>query len=204
VVDALLPRGSNANTVPKLGVENLKQSSLLKLAEQMGQEMSPGRAGALRESAQLPPGDYLDRPDRQDPHARGEVLVAAVLRAFLKVWAKRIESLGTIATGQVDRQRVVEDGAGAAKNLLTMVIRSIDYAALRILLQIDRCLQSARSVSAGPPSRGAPIASPRARPSKQRLNWSTGTRTRCNARAHRLLPPRADSRSLHSTAFESV
>jgi hypothetical protein len=128
VVDALLPRGSNANTVPKLGVENLKQSSLLKLAEQMGQEMSPGRAGALRESAQLPPGDYLDRPDRQDPHARGEVLVAAVLRAFLKVWAKRIESLGTIAKGQVDRQRVVEDGAGAAKNLLTMVIRSIDYA----------------------------------------------------------------------------
>jgi hypothetical protein len=128
VVDALLPRGRTANTVAKLGIEGLKKTSLLKLAEQMGREMSPGRASALRESAELPPGDYLDRSDRQEPHARGEVLVAAVLRAFLKVWAKRLESLGTVMNGQLDRQRVVEDGKDAAMQLLTMVIRAIDYA----------------------------------------------------------------------------
>jgi hypothetical protein len=124
----LLPRGKEADTVPRsqLTTARLKKSTLLGLAEEMG-VLSHARGAALRQSAQLPPGDYLGRPDFQEPHQRGEVLVAAVLNTFLDMWVERVERLGTF-NGQVDRGRVAEDGVEAASHLLTMAIRAIDYA----------------------------------------------------------------------------
>jgi len=53
--------------------------------------------------------------------------VAAVLNAFLTAWVKRLEALGQVAPGRLDRGRVVEEGSMIADYLLTMVIRALDY-----------------------------------------------------------------------------
>ena len=112
--------------------EALRRSALLGLAQQMGQELSAVRGQALRRSVTLVPSpDHLDgekSPDFLEPHRRGEILVAAMLNAFLDVWGKRLASLGEITKGHLDRSRVVEEGANAADYLLTMAIRALDYS----------------------------------------------------------------------------
>jgi hypothetical protein len=70
----------------------------------------------------------LQDPAFDEPHERGEILVAAVMNAFLEVWSRRLKSTGEIAPGLVDRRRVVEEGADLAARLLTMAIRALDYA----------------------------------------------------------------------------
>ena len=47
------------------------------------------------------------------------MLVAAMMRAFLDVWTRRLEALGTIDTEFLDLQRVAEEGADVADLLLT-------------------------------------------------------------------------------------
>ena len=125
----------------ELTEEKLKESILFGMAEQMGQEMAAAirgdRGTALRRSIELPPLTNDDDPDKyekmpeyQEPHRRGEILVAAVLKAFLGVWLKRIERLkkGRSPGSMLDRLMVVEQGSDAAEQLLTMCIRAIDYA----------------------------------------------------------------------------
>ncbi|HEX8127889.1 MAG TPA: hypothetical protein VF527_02230 [Pyrinomonadaceae bacterium] len=163
--------------VESLRLEALRESLLTGLAEEVGNEsveadeMTGVRKGALRRSVRLTPEDYFREkildPERFDePHFRGEVLVAAVMNAFLLVWVKRLRSLGSkvpralrtrkveapgrppappggrdgIAaaadgseveeelSGFLSRARVVEEGAGVADYLLTMVIRALDYS----------------------------------------------------------------------------
>ncbi|MBZ5563036.1 MAG: hypothetical protein LAP13_11535 [Acidobacteriia bacterium] len=63
-----------------------------------------------------------------EPHDRGELLVAAVMNAFLSIWLKRIARLGGGTTPEVDLETVAEQGALAAEHLLTMAIRAIDYS----------------------------------------------------------------------------
>lgn len=126
----------------------LLRSSLLKLAEEMGQELSGIRGQALRHSVKLEPGrDYMNEGAFQEEHRRGEILVAAMLRSFLDIWLARLDKVGTISKGKKDRSLVVEDGAKAADHLLTMAIRSIDYcppvdlsftAYLSALLTVDQ------------------------------------------------------------------
>jgi hypothetical protein len=130
VVDALLPRGQRPDTVPRkaLTPEKLKQSALLGLAEEMGQEMQVARGSALRRSVERPPGNYLDQPEFGEPHMRGEIFAAAVLSAFVQVWAARLLRSGVVVPGEVARERAVEDGADVANRLLSVVIRAIDYA----------------------------------------------------------------------------
>ncbi|HEV2705586.1 MAG TPA: hypothetical protein VGV59_06650 [Pyrinomonadaceae bacterium] len=162
-----------------LTIEELRESLLTGLAEQVGQEtaeageMAGARQGALRRSVKLTPGEYIKNiDDFAEPHRRGEVLVAAVMNAFLHVWVKRLSSLGSKSAGDtrakndetrgtpvssdtptqagarersqggetvkpaesnkpsgyLNRARVVEEGAGVADYLLTMVIRALDYA----------------------------------------------------------------------------
>jgi hypothetical protein len=112
-----------------LTLEKLRKSTLFGLADEMGQEMSAIRGDALRRSASLLPSpDYIKDPEYIEPHKRGEILVAAMMNAFLMVWEKRLEPLGDIEKGYLDRQRVVEEGAAAADYLLTMAIRALDYA----------------------------------------------------------------------------
>lgn len=112
----------------KLSQEALRRSLLFGLAKEMGQELSGVRGNVLRRSVELKPSPtYLTEAEFQQPHRRGEVLVAAVLNAFIAVWTQRLQHLGQISTGQLSRERVVEEGANIADYLLTMMIRAIDY-----------------------------------------------------------------------------
>jgi hypothetical protein len=108
--------------------KNLKKSALLGLAEQMGDEVKEVRGEALRRSVELDPSpDYLKEPEFQVSHRRGEILVAAVMTAFVRAWSNRLEDLLAVSDGHLDLQRVAEEGRDAADYLLTMNIRALDY-----------------------------------------------------------------------------
>ncbi len=110
----------------ELTVDALAASALMGLADQLGHEMPGVRGDALRRSVELKPEDVNEAEYREEPHKRGEVLVAAVMRAFLEVWARRLKPLIS-ERAEVDRGRVIEEGADAASHLLSMVIRALDY-----------------------------------------------------------------------------
>ncbi|GAA5202269.1 hypothetical protein [Microbacterium jejuense] len=114
--------------------ERLRRSVLTGVAEQIGRVLTQGR-GALRRSAlHPPPADWAERPQYGEPHRRGEVLVAIVLDVLIDIWAKRLEALFSQPEGTrrgkevtVDRARAAEEGVKAASQLLTMLIRGLDY-----------------------------------------------------------------------------
>lgn len=119
----------------ELTIDRLKESVLLGLADQMGAEMlgvRGDRAEALRRSVKLDklkPDDVDDMEEFQEPHRRGEILVAAMLNAFLQVWRTRIDKLERGRKGAtIDLQMVVEQGSDAADQLLTIAIRALDYS----------------------------------------------------------------------------
>jgi hypothetical protein len=128
--------------------ERLVDTALLGLADEMGQALSGIRGEALRRSAKLPPSrDYINDPEFDEEHVRGELLVAPMLRSFLDIWLRRMEKIGTFGRGKKDRSLVVEEGARAADHLLTIAIRALDYCPpveisfsdyLSALLTIDR------------------------------------------------------------------
>lgn len=63
--------------------ERLRASLLFGLADEMGQELSVLRGDALRRSASLSPSrSYIKSDEFREPHRRGEILVAAVMRRF--------------------------------------------------------------------------------------------------------------------------
>ena len=106
----------------------LREFALLGMAKQMGQELSGVRGQALRRSAELEPTKkWRDDPDFDEAHRRGEILVACGLHTFMLLWNQRLQSLGEVQPGFVDRGRVAEDGAAVADSLLTSLIRAIDY-----------------------------------------------------------------------------
>ena len=82
-----------------------------------------------------PPADWAELPEFEEPHRRGEVLVAiafdaarrdlveAAAAAVLAPNAGRRDGRGVT----VDRARAAEEGARAASQLLTMLIRGLDY-----------------------------------------------------------------------------
>src|SRR5215813_11178237 len=152
VVDAGLDlaSGGRDNLIASALLERdvLKQSVLLGLAEEMGAELAVVRGDALRRSVALAPGKpYMSMSEFQEPHRRGELLVAAVLNAFLDVWLARLAKIGPISRGKKDRSIVRDEGARVAGHLLTMAIRALDYCPptdltfsdyLSALLTIDR------------------------------------------------------------------
>lgn len=109
-------------------VERLRGSVLMGMAEELGREMSPIGRSALRHSAGLEPTrDLLAR--YTEPHDRGEILVAALLHAFVEAWAARLAAFfRDRRTRFVDRARAAEEGARTADYLLTVAIRALDYA----------------------------------------------------------------------------
>ena len=109
--------------------EQLQQTALLGLAEEMRAENEDARVNALRRSVTIDPNPrILDRLEFKEEHRRGEVLVAAVMRAFLLTWVARIQNLGGDHPDDfVDIDLVAEQGADIADVLLTMSIRAIDY-----------------------------------------------------------------------------
>jgi hypothetical protein len=134
-----------------LTIEALRKSVILGLGEEFGQESDGGvtgiRKAALRRSVELKPPAELDPPkpadyylkqeEFEEPHRLGELLVAAMMNAFLRVWCERLSRLGDVPVtrpirqpapeGFLDRQRVVEEGASVAEYMITMSIRALDY-----------------------------------------------------------------------------
>jgi hypothetical protein len=141
-------RGSRLIDQKFLTSEKLRQSVLFGLADEMGQELSKVRGEALRRSIELKPGhDLASDAEFQEPHRRGELLVAAMMNSFLDIWLKRLERVGFIEGRKRDRSLVVDEGAAVADHLLTMAIRALDYCPptdisfsnyLSALLTIDR------------------------------------------------------------------
>ncbi|MFZ4573518.1 MAG: M36 family metallopeptidase [Phycisphaerales bacterium] len=132
VVGALLdekPGAGKRIRATRLTEQALRTGPLLAIAEQFGEETSGVRGRPLRRSLELTPSTsyYLREAEFRSVHRRGEILVAAVLSAFVKVWAARVKRLGTEKARDYDADAVVEEGARAAQHLLTMAIRAIDY-----------------------------------------------------------------------------
>jgi hypothetical protein len=116
--------------IPKeeLTLSALKNSLLLGLAEEMGQELSAVRGQALRRSVVDvgPSKTHYTSAELQEPHRRGEILVAAIMNAFLHVWHARLHSMSGDARN-LERRWVAEEAAASADYLLTMAVRAIDY-----------------------------------------------------------------------------
>jgi len=111
--------------VTRKAIEN---SLLLGLGEQFGASLEGARANALRRSITLRPRkDLLQEPRFQEEHDRGEVFAAAMLNSFLTMWLHRIGQLGLFKGDKYNLDKVIEEGAKAADNLLTMAIRALDY-----------------------------------------------------------------------------
>lgn len=113
----------------------LRKNVLAKVAEEIGGVLTHGR-GALRESAkQPPPARWAEMPEFDEPHRRGEVLVALAFELLIEIWWKRLQPLLSRPNAEggdgrgvtVDRARAAEEGARAASQLLTMLIRGLDY-----------------------------------------------------------------------------
>ncbi len=115
-----------------LVAENLRDSVLLGLADEMGEALSGIRGSALRRSVSLEPRDdaYIDESQFGEPHKRGELLVASVMNSFLEVWMTRLNNYlkKRGPEEKIDISLIVDEGASAAENLLTMCIRALDYA----------------------------------------------------------------------------
>ncbi|HET6546923.1 MAG TPA: hypothetical protein VFG79_00610, partial [Solirubrobacter sp.] len=122
------------------------QNRLGELAQQFG--MATGRRAALRsaigrvnpetgEWERLRPDPEAYRRERE-PHARGSILVAAVFDAFLTLYKASVADLLRIATegtgvlpaGQLHPDlvaRLADEAAAAARRVLAMCIRALDY-----------------------------------------------------------------------------
>lgn len=106
----------------------LRDLSLVKLAEELGDVLHDERGQGLRNSAALGPSEDwkdLTRAEWLEPHRRGEILVAAVMHALIELWTGRLETL--VQRGELSRERAAEEGAKVAGHLLNMTIRAIDY-----------------------------------------------------------------------------
>ncbi len=127
VVDLGLPPAEGGGiTRANVSVAALKQSGLFGLAQQMGSELAGVHGHALRRAVSLPPGEnYLTGAGSDEAHNCGEVLVAAVLNAYLCIWVERLQALGD--ESKLDRARAADEGAELADHLLNVCIRAIDY-----------------------------------------------------------------------------
>jgi hypothetical protein len=115
--------------IPKANIDTktLRKNVLTGLAEEMGAATKAHSGDALRRSVERTPNTAW-RNDRtfDEPHRRGEILVGAVMQAFLGIWSKRMADLISEA-GTLSRARAAEEGSKSAEHLIRMVIRAIDY-----------------------------------------------------------------------------
>ena len=123
------PVGSGLVRVETFDPTNLVKSAIFGVAEQLD-DLNPDfqRVGALRRSVTiLPEPGILDLPEFEEPHRRGEIVVAAIMQTFLEVWQRRLQPLRIGDAEHIDRTRAIEEGAAVADQLLTMCIRGLDY-----------------------------------------------------------------------------
>ena len=115
---------------------NLSAANLLSgLAKQFGE--GSGRSGPLRDYGKSKMAD-LDYDKCFEPHDRGSILVFAVYEAFLAIVARRTDSLIQLATGGSGVlpdgalhpglvERLADEAAKIARQMLTICIRALDY-----------------------------------------------------------------------------
>jgi hypothetical protein len=131
LVEELLQRGAGRDPYiadRDVQADALRESALFGLAEQMGEEMHAVRGEALRRSAKIEPGSkWLKDPEYQEPHLRGEILVAAVMNAFIEAWTTRLQTAKARGQTQHVVKRVAEEGCDIATALATVWIRALDY-----------------------------------------------------------------------------
>jgi hypothetical protein len=126
---ALIPGDPETGLVDEKRVSRgaLARTALLGLAEQFGAAVRVHGGDALRRSVELAADPaQLSDPAFNEPHARGEVLVAAVANAMLDIWTGRLKDVHAEGT-PLHRTRVAEEGSKSADHMLTMCIRAIDY-----------------------------------------------------------------------------
>jgi hypothetical protein len=116
----------------RLTAKALREGPFTAIGEQLGSELGSElqivRGDALRRSATLTANAEWRLDDEfKEPHRRGEILVAAVMNAFLETWSKRLDTAATPDQRSHHAQRVAEEGADIAAALLTMWIRALDY-----------------------------------------------------------------------------
>ena len=110
------------------------QNELAGLARQVGQ--ATGKRGALRSAIGKP--DPTAYQHVNEPHDRGAILVGAVFDAFLTIYKARVADLLRIATqgtgvlpaGQLHPDlvdRLADEAALAARRVLEMCVRALDY-----------------------------------------------------------------------------
>ena len=117
---------------------DLQQESLLnQIALQFGQ--ASGRHGALRSAIGNKSRDaYSTAREQGEPHGLGAVLVSAVFAAFVTIYTSRSYDLVRIATngtgilpaGEISNdlaERLANEAAVVAGQVLTMCIRALDY-----------------------------------------------------------------------------
>jgi hypothetical protein len=114
-------------SVHKLTPDAIRRSILLGLAREVGEALEAGERMALRRSVEITPEEGRLLRDDPDEHARGEVLVAAMMSTFVELWHRRILGLGRFGGDRYNLDSVVEEGAKLAGHLLTMAIRALDY-----------------------------------------------------------------------------
>lgn len=114
--------------VEHLDESSLASTSLAKLAEQMGAALEGVPTAALRESLNIKPNKSLYGSARyEEEHDLGELLVAVVMRAFIKTWLSRLGPHVKDHPVGLNVEVVAEEGATAAKQLLRICIRALDY-----------------------------------------------------------------------------
>jgi hypothetical protein len=128
-----------AQTKGDLGSQNL----LGKLAQQFGAAI--GSYGSLRDAiGEIVNGEWQPKKPNADdyrtqlePHSRGSILVAAVFEAFINIYKRRVADLlriatngsGILAPGNLHPDlvnRLANEAAKAARNVLNMCIRAVD------------------------------------------------------------------------------
>jgi len=196
VLDAALEAkfGKGPIALDDVSAEMLRESVLFEIAEQFGEEIH-GRSGKpLRESLGLPAGDWWrEKPGFDEPHNRGEILVAAIGGSMLDMWFKRLRLL--LEKEPAPRPLLADEGAKAAEHLLRMAIRAIDYCPpvefefedfLEALVVADREVAPddehgyVTSVTAGfkafdigfPPERVVEVSKLKNRPDNRRFNYT--------------------------------
>ena len=125
----LLDREGAGNFMPDslVSIENLQNSALFGLAEELGAADDEHRGEALRRSVTMEPSTaWKNDPYYREPHRLGEVLVACVSRTLLHIWTGRLAKLHQEGW-PISTQLAAEEGAKSAAHLLDMCIRAIDY-----------------------------------------------------------------------------
>jgi hypothetical protein len=134
VIEKLIGGTAVGDLIPAENVTagELRLSSFLGIGNELGTVLGQNYSGlqrgeALRRSVELEPSPtLLQDPNYEEPHRRGEILVAAVTQTFVRMWTDRLTALRGGGT-EISRSRAAEEGAKAADHLLRMVIRAIDY-----------------------------------------------------------------------------